>query len=76
MADRRREQVLEEYQKFNDEHSYAAETAYAFLNGVTNVVSHSPTFTGDAWKQDIALLFGGQKTNMLQRAMVEARAMV
>lgn len=76
LAKTRRESTMLEFEKFNDEYNYAANTAYGFFNSVTNTVSHSTTFTGDVWKQTLAQLFlGGQKNTMTQVALEQAKEM-
>lgn len=76
LARTRRQAVSEAVTAFNDERPEAANTAYAFFQGVTNVVTHSDTFTGDPWKQTISQLFGGQKASMIETAVQEASLMV
>ena len=59
--------VGQTYNQFNDEHSYAANTAYGAFNSVTQVVNHSDLFTGAKDKQMVSLMFG-QKSRIQQKA--------
>lgn len=47
-------------EKFNDEHSYAANTGFAFLNASTDVINHSDLYTGSHEKGLISLHFGNR----------------
>lgn len=60
-----KEAVADNYVRFNDSHSYAAETAYAFFNAVTELNTHGgykkdgrPIFYGDDVSNHISNLFG------------------
>ena len=55
------------YNRFNEEHAYAAETAYGAFNAITEVVNHSDLFTGAKDKQMVSLIFG-QKATIQQKA--------
>lgn len=45
---------------FNEEHDYAANTAYALFQSVTNVTNHSSLFTGSKEKNLVSLHFGNK----------------
>lgn len=59
--------IVDAYNRFNDEQPYAGGTAYALWQATTEVVNHSQKFTGAADKNMISLLFG-QKASMLNSA--------
>lgn len=46
--------------QFNEQHSYAGNTAYALFQAVTNVTNHSSLFTGSAEKNLVSLHFGNK----------------
>jgi hypothetical protein len=51
------------YEVFNGDFPYAANTAYALFQAITQIVNHSPLFKGSNEKQQVSLLFG-QKANI------------
>lgn len=58
--EKRRIGLVEELFKFNDEHSHAANTAYAALNAVTGYVNHSNDFNGQGTDVVANLMFGNR----------------
>lgn len=74
LAVKRREQAMENFVQFNDENSYAADTAYAFFQAGTQLLTHQ-TFTGDPVKQRISEIFG-QKATFAQNLYKVAEAML
>ena len=51
-----------EIAKFNEDHPYAANTAYGAFQGVTAVVNHSPLFTGSEDKKAVSYILGNKKS--------------
>ena len=74
-AERQRIEVAQKYIQFGQEFDYAENTAYALWNATTEVVSHSPIFTGSKDKAFISQL-SGQKSTTLNRAWDQSLGLV
>jgi hypothetical protein len=61
--------------QFNREHAYAADTAYAWFQSVTNTINHSDHFTGSDDKRAISRVLGNHK-NVQNNAMEAALTLV
>lgn len=59
--DKLRAAVGNEMANFNKKHPYAAQTAYGTFQAVTNVMNHSPMFTGSDDKKAISVILGNKK---------------
>lgn len=57
---RRRDEVRTNFERFNDEYPYAADTKYALLNAVTEFTTHSDSFNGSGAKRFVGQFFGQQ----------------
>ena len=74
-AEKLRTEVAQKYIQFGQEFDYAENTGYALWNATTEVVSHSPLFTGTKDKAYISQL-SGQKATILNNAWDESLRLV
>lgn len=74
-ADKCRAEAAQNLLRFNDEHSYAANTLYAAFQAITQQVNHSDLYRGDEAQRLASVLWGDRSKSMNAALNVAVKAL-